>query len=434
MDLSARRPEQVFAELACHAAVLPARVIQAFIQARWLLFLAMLSFMLFRPPGSNFFPCDRIAFVLVCIAAALHITTTGQPFSFLRPVTLPMAGLLLLSSCNLLHPCDSAESWSMFATRWLIPFTVYQLAARIFPSARSRRAFEIFTLMVLAYLSLISIAFLVGAGWAIFPSYILDPGFGIHADRARGPFLQAVANGMALNLLFLIALNALVNRRLRMALALPLLAAVPIAIVATMTRAVWLSFAGTAVLLGFSRYLPLRRVCAGFLIATLICVGALFVFPQQSIADRIQDRSPVEFRVAVYEAGLRMFGEKPLLGWGSDRMRNELARRISDFHQEDFYFHNTYLEVMVERGLLGLFLYAWMAIDLFSLARTRLRLPWAGFPDLSFRAIWPLMLVVYFVNASFVGMNYQFVNVLLFTVAGLLAAQNRVEQGALRVH
>jgi hypothetical protein len=68
-----------------------------------------------------------------------------------------------------------------------------------------------------------------------------------------------------------------------------------------------------------------------------------------------------------------------------------------------------------------------MAVDLFRLGRKRLNLSWAGFPDQAFRSIWPLMLAVYFINATFVGMNYQFVNVLLFTIAGLLAAQNRVE-------
>jgi len=32
---------------------------------------------------------------------------------------------------------------------------------------------------------------------------------------------------------------------------------------------------------------------------------------------------------------------------------------------------------------------------------------------------------VYLLNGSFVVMNYQFVNGLLFTIAGILAAQNR---------
>jgi hypothetical protein len=37
--------------------------------------------------------------------------------------------------------------------------------------------------------------------------------------------------------------------------------------------------------------------------------------------------------------------------------------------------------------------------------------------------MWPVLLAVYLVNASVVVMNYQFVNGLLFTLAGMLAAQ-----------
>ena len=36
-----------------------------------------------------------------------------------------------------------------------------------------------------------------------------------------------------------------------------------------------------------------------------------------------------------------------------------------------------------------------------------------------------MLLGVYLLNACFVVMNYQFVNGVLFTVAGILAAQNR---------
>jgi hypothetical protein len=36
-----------------------------------------------------------------------------------------------------------------------------------------------------------------------------------------------------------------------------------------------------------------------------------------------------------------------------------------------------------------------------------------------------MLLGVYLLNASFVVMNYQFVNGFLFTLAGLLTAQNR---------
>jgi hypothetical protein len=39
--------------------------------------------------------------------------------------------------------------------------------------------------------------------------------------------------------------------------------------------------------------------------------------------------------------------------------------------------------------------------------------------------LWPILLAVYWVNAGLVVMNYQFVNGLLFTLAGMLAAQQR---------
>jgi hypothetical protein len=38
------------------------------------------------------------------------------------------------------------------------------------------------------------------------------------------------------------------------------------------------------------------------------------------------------------------------------------------------------------------------------------------------RSVWPLLLSVYLVNGMFVVMNYLFVNGLLFTFAGILAA------------
>jgi len=48
-----------------------------------------------------------------------------------------------------------------------------------------------------------------------------------------------------------------------------------------------------------------------------------------------------------------------------------------------------------------------------------------GLLNRQFHAMWPVLLGVYWVNASVVVMNYQFVNGLLFVLAGMLAAQQR---------
>jgi len=290
--------------------------------------------------------------------------------------------------------------------------------------------FEIFSLVFLAYLSLTAIFFLIDARSLIFPRYILDESLGIHADRARGPFLQAVANGVTLNLLGLIALDSFRRRRLRGLLALLFAAALPVAILATKTRAVWASFAGSLVVVPFicssSR---MKRACLCILVASCICITTFLVFgdTNTSLSDRLQERGPVEFRMGMYTAGWEMFLDKPIVGWSANSIQPELAR-INDFHPPYFLFHNTYLEIAVKHGLLGLGLYVWLIVDLFRLGgRRRKFVPAAdgNFLDTEFRRLWPALVIVYLFNASFVVMGYQFVNGLLFTIAGMLASQNR---------
>lgn len=406
------------------------RPLHGLIVAPSLLFLATLSLMLFHPPDFNFHSVDRVAFGLLIFVVVLRVCAL-QDLPQLGGLTWPMLALVLLAFWGVVSQPHDAESWSLFAAKWLVPFTLYHVAAYIFAGERNLLRFETFSLIVLAYLSLTAIFFMVDAKQFIFPRYILDESLGYHADRARGPFLQAVANGVTLNLLGLIALNSFRRKRLRGVPALFFLIALPLAIVATRTRAVWLSFAlSILVLLFFSPSRRLRRACLCFIIAGSIGLAAVVTFADHhtSLGDRLEERGPVVFRMAVYQAGWEMFLQKPLAGWGAADMQAELSKRISDFHQDQFFFHNTYLEILVQYGLVGLLLYLWVVVDLFKLGRkqnnARLRSD-SDVLDAQFRKLWPLLLGVYFLNGSFVVMNYQFVNGFVFAVAGLLLAQNR---------
>lgn len=408
------------------------RPLQILLTEPWLPFLGFLAAALFRPPGFQFFPWDRFVFGLLILVAALRAFAFRRRLFLGGTVTLPMLGLLLLSLGGIVTHGFDPQAWSVFAAKWLVPFVLFQMAGQLLESPHFVDRFEQFSLLALAYLIFIAIAFLIGAKGLIFPAFILDEGLGMHADRARGPFLQAVANGMTLNLLGLMALNAYRRKSLRGPLALLILATLPLAIVATKTRSVWLAFAGSVLLLLLRA--PngrLRRACTGLTVAgamgLLACVSV--ATSNQSLADRLEDRSPVEFRMAVYRAGWEMFERKPLLGWGAVAMQAELRKRISDFHQEEYYVHNTYLEILVERGLLGLGLYCWLAIDLFRVGRMRDVTREIGFLDRGFRSVWPIFVLVFLVNGSFVVMNYQFVNGVLFSIAGMLAAQNRMGVG-----
>ena len=243
-----------------------------------------------------------------------------------------------------------------------------------------------------------------------------------------GPFLQAVANGMTINMLALVALDSFRRRRLRGVLAMSFFFAVPIAVLATKTRAVWLAFAGSVIVMMFFSNKRVRYACLGLIVAAALalCSAITFGSPSNSIADRFEEQSPVEFRIAMYRAGWEMFLEKPVFGWGIRDMQAKLASRVDDFHQEEFFLHNTYLEILVQHGLLGIALYLWIVVDLVRVGRHAGSTSLHGqFLDRGFQSIWVVFVLVYLINASFVVMNYQFVNGLLFTFAGMLAAQNR---------
>ena len=161
------------------------RPLHALIVEPSLLFLATLALMLFHPPDFSFHSIDRFAFGLLILIVLLRACVVRQPLQIRAPVTWPMLALLLLALYGVVSQPNDAETWSLFAAKWLVPFTLFQLAAYIFDDARSLRRFETFALIVLGYLSLTAIFFMIDAKQFIFPRYILDESLGYHADRAR---------------------------------------------------------------------------------------------------------------------------------------------------------------------------------------------------------------------------------------------------------
>jgi O-antigen ligase len=335
-----------------------------------------------------------------------------------------MLGLTLLALASVAGHSFDSESWSLIAAKFIVPFALFHLAALVFSEERVLQQVELFALLVLAYLSFTAIAFLVGATGLIFPRFILDGSLGYHVDRARGPLLQAVANGVSLNLLGLLALHAYERRRVRGLRAVLLIGAVPIAILATMTRAVWLTFAATmGVVMVRSQNRCVRRACVGLMVAAGVMLLVVLSISEvrNAMADRLEERGPVDFRRAVYAGAWDMFLERPLTGWGVNQMPSELARHVSGYKERELYPHNTYLELLVEHGVVGLALYVWLMWEMWAIPRAERH----GFLDSQFHALWPALLGVYWVNAALVVMNYQFVNGLLFSMAGMLAAQGR---------
>jgi putative inorganic carbon (hco3(-)) transporter len=385
--------------------------------------------MLFRPPDVDLSQADRIAFLGLLLAVLLRICLRREPVFCWSAISIPMIALLLISCVSLMTRPYSAQAWSMLAAKFLVPFALFHVAQLVFDDERSLGRLEGFLVIVLAYLIFIAVAWLCGLRDVVLPRYILDENLGIHADRARGPFLQAVANGVSLNILGLITFSSF--RRRSKLLAFLVAVGWPVAVLATMTRAVWFSFAASLLAAPtFSHERKWHRYAASVLVLAL---GAVVVLSGSGtslarLSERAEDEGPVEIRLAAYRGSWEMILEKPWLGWGHGQMPAELARRMADYHlNSDWASHNTYLEILGEEGLVGFSLYVWIVVSLLRRQRRNsVRVPAkAGSFESELRALWPVIMGVYLINAFFVVMSYQFVNAVLFTLAGLLAGRNR---------
>jgi O-antigen ligase len=410
----------------CEVVVYP---LQGLMALPCFLFLAALTAMLLRPPDVAFYEIDRVAFGFLVLSVAARAVVMRDRLFVVERATWPMIGLTALAVASVVgRPFDN-ETWCLLAGKFIVPFTLFHLARLIFRQERQFRWFEIFAFGVLAYLSFTSIAFLAGANVLIFPHFILDSSLGHHADRARGPLLQAVANGVSLNLLGLLVLHAYRRGSVRGAKAVLVLASLPVAILATMTRAVWVSFAVTVSALIFrSSNRTLRR--AGVALVLVAGVGLAVILATTELgcvlADRAQERGPVEYREAMYAGSWEMFLQRPLTGWGFNSMPAELPHHVSAYTEKKLYPHNTFLELLVEQGVVGLAMYLWLMRELWRLGSGAVPVGEEhSFLNPYFHRLWPILLGVYWMNAAMVVMSYQFVNGLLFTLAGMLAAQQR---------
>jgi hypothetical protein len=80
----------------------------------------------------------------------------------------------------------------------VVPFVLFLAAPVVFATARARAILLLTLVATGLYLSATSLFQYLGADALVFPRYVIDPTVGIHASRARGPFVEAVANGLAL--------------------------------------------------------------------------------------------------------------------------------------------------------------------------------------------------------------------------------------------
>jgi putative inorganic carbon (HCO3(-)) transporter len=249
----------------------------------------------------------------------------------------------------------------------IMPFLVFLVAPLAFRTPQERRVLLVTFVALGAYLGLTTLFETVKLDALVLPKYILDPKYGIHSGRGRGPFVDAVANGLALYTCAVTCAIAATTWRGRGARSLAGTVGL-LCVVGTflcLERSVWIGAAlGTCVaLLATPRtrraLVPITAVAALAIAAALVLIPGL----SAHVTQRKNDKATLWDRKNLARAAVNMVETKPLFGFGWARFTKD----STDYFQQAFDYpltatkagvHNTALTYAVELGLVGTTLWA----------------------------------------------------------------------------
>ncbi len=372
-------------------------------------------------------PLDRLVIITGILTVIVRsFTVADAPRIQVRRVHWVLALLVLyaVSSATWTTTVSQHQAgFELLDRLGVVPFLLYLVAPAAFATERQRNILLGTLALVGAYLGATAFFEMIGPHSLVFPSFISDPSLGIHDGRARGPFLEAGADGLAM---FCCAVAAvMLLDRPRRSWVRWCVAAIAglclLGLVLTLTRQVWagaLAGAALASLLSpkLRRHLPLA------LIAGMVIVGgAVLAVPglHAKLDARAVSQKPVWDRLNSDAAALRMFESRPLLGygWGTfPRYSPHFYHVAKDYPLSSVgEVHNVVLSNAAELGVVGLGLWL-LGLTAAMIAPFRRRAP----PSLE---PWKLGLVAvgvaWFVQANFAPLAYAFDNYLPWLFAGI---------------
>jgi putative inorganic carbon (hco3(-)) transporter len=364
-----------------------------------------------------------------------------RPSLELRPLhgVLAVTVLYAVGSSISAGTIQNSDSHYALVDRFVVPLLIFTIVPLAFYLPRHRHMLMVAFVAFGAYLGLTSLLETVGPRALVFPQFILDPAIGIHADRARGPFLEANFNGIAL---FACAVTAVMAFREWRSLVARLAAAAVIVLCSagllfTLTRAVWVA-AIVAPLLTLLLIRDLRR----FLVPTVIGGAALVavllaVIPglPTRVTQRAGYQRPVWERQNVDRAAMAMIGARPLFGFGWGRFTDangnyfSLLNDVPQVVEPGVEIHNVYLALGTELGIAGALLY----FGALALAvRTALRM--RGPPDLRPWQIALIPITIFWcVMALFSPLAGAWPNYIVWLWSGVVIGGGRVMGARLRL-
>jgi O-antigen ligase len=405
-------------------AIIPIKALYLYIFNPSIVFVLTLTIILLTNPIGDGIPFDRIAFLFLGWSVLSFTLINFKRIALYNSIFIPMACLLAISIIPIFYNHYTNQTWSVIGNKYLVPFSLFFFSKVAFRDESSLQIFLIFLAVVTMYLTLTSIAFFLDFKAFIFPKYILDPTIGDpnHFLRARGPFLNAVPNGIAVMMCGFTSMLWFQKKHYYFLFWI-FIATVPIAILATMTRGVWLSFGISAIILIVKKNKVTSKI--GFIFLLYIAISTSTILLSNTKTEFIQQRlynyQNIEFRKNLLFAGFEMFKNNPLFGIGTNQIPKQIPLYLENY-KDDVWVHNTYLEILIEHGLIGLFFYTLIIIKLFKVDRqlkdsANKSIHFFSSPE--YALLWRIFLIIYLINGIFVVLNYQFINALLYSIAGI---------------
>lgn len=308
---------------------------------------------------------DRYA-VLLAIASVIAREARHRDG---RLQTRPVDWLLILTGLYATLSLVLAGQWSDEDSRFelldrfgLIPFLLFFVAPFAFRTEADRRILLGTLVAIGTYLGITAILETVDADPLIVPNYITDPTVGIHRDRARGPFLDAGANGIVMYAAAVAGVIAFVKWRSPRwrTFALFVVGLCVLGVLLSLTRVVWISAAVASPLALAAARETRRYVVPALAVAALLVVVAIAAVPGlEERVDRRRGDTGQTFwaRQNSNAAAVRMVSDRPLLGYGWGQFDEESAPYYRQAQDYPLTFlrnlHNLYLQNAVELGLVG---------------------------------------------------------------------------------
>jgi putative inorganic carbon (HCO3(-)) transporter len=373
-------------------------------------------------------PLDRV----VMLGAFLAMILGGRRCLSDRRIVLRPIHLLLLVvtawtiiSAIWAHTLTSHDGFYALVDRLgILPFTAFLLAPLLFGDERRRRLL-IGTLVILgAYLSVTAIMEVSGLLRYVEPAYIRNPNIGIHFGRARGPFVEAEADGLAMIMCGTAAALGTTMWTSRIARMTSLLVVVLCALgaIMTLTRSIWIGGA-LAVIIGLFAHPSTRRhafiilpLVAGFTAITIFTVPSLHA----KVVTRFDSASPVWDRENTDLAALHAIEAHPVfgIGWETFETRGDAYLRQSEtipLTGEGLEVHSVILSHAAELGIPGCLLWLWAFLSAVGGGIFR-----RGPPELRKWRVGLLCIAIPFlVVANLSPLSYPFPNLILWLWAGI---------------